>query len=132
MASLQSTLYTTTMVSSDRIPDVYGPGTYTDKTFVPVPQDTQRIFRQLVSQTPGFTQDEAILSKVKFTGEEYPVIPGPIKATSVAAALHAMCGVLADEILAIRGAKDDKREITGNTTDAALPLHSSTEKTSSP
>ncbi|EUC40619.1 hypothetical protein COCMIDRAFT_108348 [Bipolaris oryzae ATCC 44560] len=108
------------MVSSDRIPDVYGPGTYTDKTFVPVPQDTARIFRQLASQTPGFTQDESVLSKVKFTGEEYPVIPGPIKATSVAAALHAMCGVLGDEILAIRGAKDDKREITVNTTHAAM------------
>jgi hypothetical protein len=108
------------MAPSERIPDVYGPGTYTDKSFVPVPQDAARIFRQLVSQTPGFNQDEAILSKVMFTGEEYPVIPGPIKATSVAAALHAMCGVLADEILAIRGAKDDKREITVNTTHATM------------
>lgn len=108
------------MAPSERIPDVYGPGTYTDKTFVPVPKDTERIFRQLAAQTPGFTQDEAILSKVKFTGEEYPVIPGPIKATSVAAALHAMCGVLADEILAIRGAKDNKREITVNTTHTTM------------
>lgn len=108
------------MASQDRIPDIYGPGTYTDKSFVPVPEDTARIFRQIASQTSGFTQDEAVLSKVKFTGEEYPVIPGPIKATSVAAALHAMCGVIGDEILTLRGAKDDKRQTTVNTTHAAM------------
>lgn len=107
-------------MSSDRIPDVYGSGSFTDKTFVPVPQDTERIFRLIASQTPGFTQDEAILSKVRFTGESFPVIPGPIKATSVAAALHAMTGVLADEILTLRGAKDDNRQITVNTTQSAL------------
>jgi hypothetical protein len=108
------------MASSDRITDVYGPGTYTDKTFVPVPKDTARIFRLIASQTPGFTQDEALLSKVRFTGEDYPVIPGPIKATSVAAALHAMCGVIADEILALRGLEDKNRRITVNTTHAAI------------
>ncbi|PSN60747.1 CoA-transferase family III [Corynespora cassiicola Philippines] len=108
------------MSSSDRIPDVYGPGTYTDKTFTPVPEDTARIFRQIASQTPGFTQDESVLSKVKFTGEDFPVIPGPIKATSVAAALHAMCGVIGDEILTLRGSEDKNREITVNTTHAAF------------
>lgn len=107
-------------MASDKIPDVYGPGTFTDKSFTPVPQDTQRIFRLLASQTPGFTQDDALLSKVQFTGEDYPVIPGPIKATSVAAALHAMTGVLADEILALRGVKNDERRITVNTTHTAL------------
>lgn len=107
---------------SDRVPDVYGQGTFTDKTFVPIPEDTQRIFRLIASQTPGFTQDEAILSKVRFTGEAYPTIPGPIKAVPVVAALHAMTGVLADEILALRGVKDDKRQITVNTTHASLWL----------
>lgn len=105
---------------SDCIPDVYGPGTYTDKAFVPVPEDTARVFRLIASQTPGFTQDEATLAKVVFTGEEYPVIPGPIKATSVAAALHAMCGVIADEILTLRGSRNDERRITVNTTHAAM------------
>ncbi|KAF6786404.1 putative alpha methylacyl-CoA racemase [Colletotrichum sojae] len=105
---------------SEKIPDVYGPGTFTDKTFTPVPEDTERIFRLIASQTPGFTQDERRLSKVRFTGESYPVIPGPIKATSVAAALHAMTGVLADEILAIRGADNESREISVNTTQAAF------------
>ncbi|KAF9696201.1 hypothetical protein EKO04_006284 [Ascochyta lentis] len=108
------------MAPQNRVPNVYGPGTYTDKSFVPVREDTARIFRLIASQTPGFTQDEAILSKVKFTGEDYPVIPGPIKATSVAAALHAMCGVIADEILSLRGSKDGNRQITVNTTHATL------------
>lgn len=97
------------MNSSDRITDVYGPGTHTDRAFVSVPEDTARIFRLIASQTPGFTQDEAILSRVKFTGEDFPVIPGPIKATSVAAALHAMCGVIADEILTSRGSRNEQR-----------------------
>lgn len=104
----------------EKIPDIYGPGTFTDKTFTSVPEDTERIFRLIASQTPGFTQDERILSKVQFTGESYSVIPGPIKATSVAAALHAMTGVLADEILTLRGAKNDERQITVNTTHAAI------------
>ncbi|KAH6648795.1 CoA-transferase family III domain-containing protein [Truncatella angustata] len=108
------------MSQEPRIPDVYGPGTYTDRTFVPVQQDTERIFRLIASQTPGFTQDERLLSKVKFVGEDFPVIPGPLKATSVAAALHAMAGVVADEILTIRGAENKDRQITINTTQAAF------------
>ncbi|KAF0640992.1 hypothetical protein FPSE5266_03301 [Fusarium pseudograminearum] len=108
------------MSQESRIPDVYGPGTHTDRTFTPVPEDTERIFRLIASQTPGFTQDEAILSKVKFEGESFPVIPGPIKAVSVAASLHAMAGVLADEILTIRGAENKERQITVNTTQAGL------------
>lgn len=107
-------------MACERIADVYGPGTFADKSFTPVPEDTQRIFRLLASQTPGFTQDDALLSKVQFTGEAYPVIPGPIKAVSVAAALHAMTGVLADEILALRGVKNGERRITVNTTHVAL------------
>ncbi|KAI1839940.1 hypothetical protein JX265_013896 [Neoarthrinium moseri] len=103
-----------------RLPDVYGPGTHTDRGFVPVQQDTERIFRLIASQTPGFTQDESLLSKVKFVGEEFPVIPGPIKAVPVAAALHAMAGVIADEILTLRGAENKERQITVNTTHAAF------------
>lgn len=109
-------------MASDKIAGVYGPGTFTDQHFTPVPEDTQRIFRLLASQTPGFTQDDAVLSKVRFVGESFPVIPGPIKAVSVAAALHAMTGVLADEILTIRGRNNDNRRITVNTTHVALWL----------
>ncbi|KAH7063549.1 CoA-transferase family III domain-containing protein [Macrophomina phaseolina] len=106
--------------SHSTVPDVYGPGTHTDTKFTPVPEDTQRIFNYLASQTPGFTQDPELLSKVKFVGDEFPVIPGPIKAVSVAAALHAMSGVLADEILTLRGAGSKDRKITVDTTHAAF------------
>ncbi|KAI1044410.1 hypothetical protein LB505_012909 [Fusarium chuoi] len=108
------------MSQEPRIPDVYGPGTHTDRTFVAVPQDTQRIFSLIASQTPGFTQDDSILSKVRFTGDEFPVISGPIKAVSVAAALHAMAGVVADEILTLRGVENKERKVTVNTTHAGL------------
>lgn len=106
--------------SHPTVPGVYGPGSHTDSKFTPIPEDTQRIFNYLASQTPGFTQGPELLSKVKFVGDETPVIPGPIKAVSVAAALHAMSGVLADEILAIRGEASKDRKITVDTTHAAF------------
>ncbi|KAF5976320.1 acyl transferase carnitine dehydratase [Fusarium coicis] len=84
------------MSQEPRIPEVYGPGTHTDRTFVPVPQDTQ----------------------LRFTGDEFPVISDPIKAVSVAAALHAMAGVVADEILTFRGVEDKERQVTVNTSHA--------------
>ena len=59
------------MSQEPRIPDVYGPGSHTDAAFVPVTKDTERIFRLIAAQTPGFTQDEKILSKVKFVGEDF-------------------------------------------------------------
>ncbi|KAG5743164.1 hypothetical protein H9Q72_011557 [Fusarium xylarioides] len=108
------------MSQEPRTPDLYGPGTHTDRTFLPVPQDTQRIFRLIASQTPGFTQDESMLSKVTFTGDDFPVISGPIKAVSVAAALHAMAGIVADEILTLRGVEDKERKVNVNTTHAGL------------
>ena len=113
------------MPQSQRTPDVYGPGTYTDKTTVPAPVEAERIFRLLASQTPGFTQDETLLSKVRFSGEPYPVLPGPIKAVPVTAALHAMAGIVADEILSLRPggqfANKDRR-VSVNTTHAAFWL----------
>lgn len=39
--------------------DVYGPGTFIDKTVLPVPEDARRVFEFLASQTPGFTQNKA-------------------------------------------------------------------------
>ncbi|KAK6069389.1 Succinate-hydroxymethylglutarate CoA-transferase 1 [Seiridium cupressi] len=108
------------MSQEPRSLDVYGPGTFTDRGFVPVPQDTERIFRLIASQTPGFTQDESLLSRVRFVGDGFPVIPGPLKATSVAASLHAMAGVIADEILTLRGAENKDRQITVDTTRAAF------------
>lgn len=124
-------------MSQDRIPDVYGPGTYTDTSFTSVPEESARIFRLLASQTPGFPQDESLLSRVTFVGGPDPIIPGPIKSVSVAAALHGMIGLVAHEILSLRGASTPRRaesatpvsseasrNITINTTQAAFWLAS--------
>ncbi|KAM7188273.1 succinate--hydroxymethylglutarate CoA-transferase [Naviculisporaceae sp. PSN 640] len=116
-------------MSQERIPDVYGPGTYTDVSFTPVPEESTRIFRSLASQTPGFTRDEFLLSKVTFVGNPDPIIPGPIKSVPVAAALHGMIGLVAHEILSLRGASTPRRteaprKITINTTHAAFWLAS--------
>lgn len=110
------------MVAEHRtILGVYGPGTHTDETFVPVPQDTKRIFKILASETPGFNADAATLDSVTFEGDDFPVIPGPLKAVSVAASLHAMAGVVANEILTQRGIPHDNK-VTVNTTHAAFWL----------
>lgn len=93
-----------------------------NSTFTPTPNDATRIFRLIASKTPGFTSDESRLSKVQFSGEPFPVIPGPIKWVAVTAALHTMAGVLADEILEIRGEKDANRKIKIDITHTALSL----------
>src|SRR5262249_10290421 len=101
-------------MAQTRIPDIYGPGTFTDREFIPIPADAARIFRLLAAQPPGFTTDESFLSKLQFSGEDYPVLPGPIKAVPVAAALHGMLGLAADEILTLRGLAAKNRLITVN------------------
>ncbi|KAK0721249.1 CoA-transferase family III domain-containing protein [Apiosordaria backusii] len=111
-------------MAEPRLPDVYGPGTFTDRHFVSVPADAHRILRVLAAQTPGFSNDESALSKVSFEGDDDPVIPGPVKSTPVAAALHAMTGILADEILTLRGLPNPNRKVVINTTHTALWLGS--------
>ncbi|KAL7912391.1 CoA-transferase family III domain-containing protein [Trichoderma velutinum] len=86
-----------------RTEGAYGPGTYTDTAFTPVPEDSMRIFRELAARTPGFTKDERLLSGVKFSGDNLPLLAGPIKSQAVTAALHAMAGVIGHEILLLRG-----------------------------
>ncbi|KAL4940750.1 hypothetical protein BDV06DRAFT_15480 [Aspergillus oleicola] len=104
-------------------PDIYGPGTFVDKEFLPAPQDASRIFEYIAKGTPGFTQDRALWDTVKFEGSEHPVIPGPTKAPLVAAALHAMCGVVANEIVQDRdGTPVDNQTVTVNTDHAAIWL----------
>lgn len=63
--------------------DTYGPGTYVDTKFRSVPDESRRILRLLASKTPGFTQDDALLSSVKFTGADLSIIPGPLKSQAV-------------------------------------------------
>lgn len=103
--------------------DIYGPGTFMDKEFVPAPQDATRILHYIAKRTPGFTQDPELLNTVKFEGNEFPVIPGPFKAPLVAAAVHAMCGLVAHEIIEDRdGTPATKQHVSVNTDHAAIWL----------
>ncbi|GCB27389.1 succinyl-CoA--L-malate CoA-transferase beta subunit [Aspergillus awamori] len=103
--------------------DIYGPGTFVDKDFLPAPQDASRIFEYIAKRTPGFTQDHELWRTVSFTGCDLPVIPGPTKAPLVAAALHAMCGVVAHEIIEDRdGTAARNQNVKVNTDHAAIWL----------
>ncbi|KAL4807208.1 CoA-transferase family III [Aspergillus unguis] len=105
-------------------PEIYGPGTFTDKTFLAVPDDARRVFEILANATPNFTKDRDVWSSVTFEGHDDPMIPGPLKAPVIAAALHAMCGVVANELLAERDGQDRDRSVLINTDHAALWLGS--------
>jgi hypothetical protein len=59
---------------------IYGPGTFTDTEFTPVPHECERLLKHFAQITPGFTSDPAALSKVHFHGNDLPILPGPIKA----------------------------------------------------
>ncbi|KAJ5718712.1 hypothetical protein N7488_004358 [Penicillium malachiteum] len=85
--------------------EIYGPGTFIDKKVLPVPVDARRVFEYLASSTPGFTKDPNAWNTVNFSGGSAPMIPGPIKAPVIAAALHAMCGLVANELLELRDGK---------------------------
>jgi hypothetical protein len=63
--------------------DVFGPGTYVDTEFHSVPDESRRLLRLLASKTPGFTQDEAAFSDVKFFGDDLSIIPGPLKSQAL-------------------------------------------------
>lgn len=103
--------------------DIYGPGTFVDRDFIPAPQDATRIFEYIAKGTPGFTQDKDLWNTVKFNGSSLPVIPGPTKAPLVAAALHAMCGVVAHEIVQDRdGTPASSQQVTVSTDHAAIWL----------
>lgn len=105
--------------------DVYGPGTYIDKKVLPAPEDARRIFEVLALRTPGFTKDTSLWDTVKFEGRPEPMIPGPLKAPLVSAALHAMCGLVGNELLEIRDGKPAKEAgVTVDTDHAGIWLGS--------
>jgi hypothetical protein len=68
--------------------DVYGPGTFTDIEFTPLPTECSRLLAYMARITPGFTKDIAMLSSVKFHGGDLPIIPGPIKAQAMVSRLQ--------------------------------------------
>lgn len=105
--------------------EVYGPGTFIDQTVLPVPEDAKRVFRILASRTPGFTQNKAAWETVHFEGQPKPVVQGPIKTPVVAAALHAMAGLVANELLELRdGSPAIENKVLIDTDHAALWLGS--------
>ncbi|KAJ5142937.1 uncharacterized protein N7515_001724 [Penicillium bovifimosum] len=105
--------------------EIYGPGTFIDKSVLPVPEDARRIFELLATRTPGFTKDAALWGTVKFEGGPDPIVPGPMKSPVVAAALHAMCGVVANELLELRDGKPAKdASVIVNTDHAGIWLAS--------
>ncbi|KAA8641743.1 uncharacterized protein ATNIH1004_010682 [Aspergillus tanneri] len=114
-------------MSYETIPgtDIYGPGTFIDKNPLPVPQDARRVFEILASRTPFFTQNQSLWNTVTFEGGSEPMIPGPIKSPVVAAALHAMCGVVANELVELRdGIPAQERRVVANTDHAGFWLGS--------
>ena len=98
----------------------YGPGTFVDTSFTPLPQECTRLLKWLASKTPGFTSDQRVLDAVKFEGDDLPIIPGPVKSVALTAALHAMAGIVGQEISALRGQKTGS--ITVNTDHVGLWL----------
>lgn len=103
--------------------DIYGPGAYVDKDFTPAPREARRIFELIAKSTPGFTQDQRHWDNVTFDGRPEPSIPCPIKVPVVAAALHAMCGVVANELVEDRNDRKqskDQGKVTVNTDHAGI------------
>ncbi|OAP58767.1 hypothetical protein AYL99_06064 [Fonsecaea erecta] len=103
-------------------PEIWGPGTFVDNDAPDIPKDSRRVFELLAKATPGFTQDPRLWDSVSFEGSAEPIAPGPLKAPVVAAALHAMCGVVAKELLEQRDGGSSNHHSTINTDHAALWL----------
>ncbi|KAF0322546.1 hypothetical protein GQ607_010209 [Colletotrichum asianum] len=102
--------------------DVYGPGSWIDHDAPAVPDDALRLFESLAAVTPGFTQDKELWKSVSFQGSLQTIAPGPLKSPVIAAALHAMCGVVANELLALRDGGSPIRHVGINTDHAAFWL----------
>lgn len=87
----------------ETVKDVYGPGTFTDTNFTPVPQEARRLLEYFAKKTPGFRDDAEFLDQVKFTGQDLPLLPGPIKAQVLTAVLQGMTGLASKEVNNLRG-----------------------------
>jgi hypothetical protein len=85
----------------------YGPESWVDEEFTPVPEECERLLILMALETPGFTKDYRVLQQTKFEGDDLPNIPGPIKAQALTSVLHAMTGIIGHEILELRGLATD-------------------------
>lgn len=61
----------------------YGPGTYVDVEFLPLPEDCERILSYLTEATPGFPAYDPQSNVVEFIGSDLSIIPGPVKAQAM-------------------------------------------------
>ncbi|KXJ96482.1 CoA-transferase family III domain-containing protein [Microdochium bolleyi] len=104
--------------------DAYGPGSWVDSDALPVPDDARRLLKILAGATPGFTRDPAALDSVKFTGSPDTVVPGPLKSAVIAGALHAMAGIVANELLECRDGTGASPGVSVDTDHAAVWLGS--------
>ncbi|RSL67888.1 hypothetical protein CEP53_002811 [Fusarium sp. AF-6] len=104
--------------------DVYGLGSWIDSEALPVPDDARRLLKVLAEATPGFTKDAATLNAVSFTGSPQTIVPGPLKSAVIAGALHAMSGIVANELLELRDGQDSNRTVSVDTNHAAFWLGS--------
>ncbi|KAJ5768126.1 hypothetical protein N7533_000709 [Penicillium manginii] len=102
--------------------ETYGPGSFMNEEYMDIPTDSRCILSLIAKSTPGFTQSQDSLSTMTSEGGSDPITPGPIKATAVAAALHALCGIVANEILEERDGKDNNRQVRINTDHTAFWL----------
>lgn len=87
----------------------YGPGSWVDSAFTPLPQECKRLLTMLGRDTPGFTDDERLVEGVSFEGDDLPNLPGPLKSQALVAAMHAMAGIIGHEILEIKGIPTDRK-----------------------
>ena len=71
------------MSSHKTIKDVYGPGTFADAAYNPLPAECRRLLGYFAKTTPGFVKDAAVLDEVDFHGGDLPIIPGPLKAQAL-------------------------------------------------
>lgn len=104
--------------------DAYGPGSWIDSEPLPVPDDARRLLNILAEATPGFTKDQTALDRVAFTGSAETITPGPLKSSVIAGALHAMSGIVANELLESRDGLSSGRTVSVDTDHAAFWLGS--------
>jgi len=104
--------------------ELYGPGTWVNSKPLPVPDDARRLLKVLADATPQFATDQAALDAVEFTGSPETITPGPLKSAVIASALHAMSGIVANELLELRDGPSAGRTVSVDTDHAALWLGS--------
>ncbi|KAM3453875.1 hypothetical protein BB8028_0007g00440 [Beauveria bassiana] len=89
----------------------FGPGTFVDVEYTPLPAECRRLLHHFAEVSPGFTADASILDQVNFYGDDLPIIPGPLKSQVMSAVCHAMIGIVGKEICALRGIDTGKISI---------------------